>query len=392
MNKVYGIAITLILMVLALSGCDMLGIGGGYENSTTLAAIASAASEYNDEALVEALSSLDKDDYEEKGVGVKTLFVEDEVIRLLPNGTEVTITKTLDDGDTPADPEDDILTVYRQYDIWSGETKTETIIRPLKPAADWTGWDIAGQLVQVGTTQVEVDGFTIQEGTATATWQLEGTAVRLIRLENESSGIGGGGAVISTITEWDENGLQTRTRIRIRVTPDGTIETREFTFQEVEIDGEIYTKIIRDDGMYAIIISRSDPKITEYYTADGILLLITTVTRDPETRERTILRQRYDESGEPVGEPFEVNVSYRILGDTVIITRTTSNREITVVLKETPDGYEVTRGNYSYTVVFDGDDILLYNSDGSLIGTVTHNDDGTWSVVYPDGSEEIVSL
>ncbi len=61
--------------------------------------------------MVESLSDVDKDDYEETG-----------------SGSSENIT-------------DDILSVYRQYGIWSGETKTETIVRPLRPRPDWPGWD-----------------------------------------------------------------------------------------------------------------------------------------------------------------------------------------------------------------------------------------------------------
>ena len=39
---------------------------------------------------------------------------------------------------------------------------------------------------------------------------------------------------------------------------------------EFEEDGEIYVKVIRDDGKYAIVRSKIDPRITEYYTEDEL--------------------------------------------------------------------------------------------------------------------------
>ena len=60
-----------------------------------------------------------------------------------------------------------------------------------------------------------------------------------------------------------------------------------FTFEEIEVDGVIKTKIVRDDGRYAIVERARDPRVVEHYHADGKLHAV----RNRSTGERTITRE-----------------------------------------------------------------------------------------------------
>lgn len=364
----------LIVAGLALAGCSGMMPWGGVEMGTNLAALAATVVEYYEESIVENLGNVDKDDYEEAGSGAKAIYMTDETEKTLANGTVVTITKTLDDSGTPDDTTDDILTVYRQYEIWSGETKTEIIVRPLRPLPEWSGWDENGRLIQEGTVTIQIDGFTVHQGSATATWRLDINEVWLEKLETEITSVSGSGTIVKSVKEWDENGLITVTQTRVRVTPDGLVETREYSIEEVIIDGEGYAKILADDGSYAIIINKVDPRVVEHYDAEGTLRMITTVTRDPDTRERIVERRLFDENGEETGEVITVSLRYRVLGDTVLVTRTRDGRETTVSIRETAEGYEVIRQNITYSVVFSGTDVLIYGSNGDLIATVSRDE------------------
>lgn len=378
--------------VLYLPGCQFFGFGPTPSDSLNLASIASAASEYNDEMLLQTMNSVDKNDFESQSLGTMSLIVDGPTDTVLPNGTVVTITKVLDDADTPEDPIDDVLTVTREFDIWSGETRTEIIERPLPPEETWSGWNVDNLYTQQGTVEVFLDGFLVRSGNIQVTWRLVGSDVSLARLEKEVAGLGISGSVIRTTVEWDENGLETRTQVRVRVTENGEIVVHEFTFEEIEIDGVIYPKIIRDDGRYAIIKSRVDPRITEHYDAVDIMRSRTTATRNIQTGTRTIVLERFDDQGSLIGEPTEITVTYQFLGDTVIITKVIDDREIIIRIEESENGYEISRNGFIYYVVFLGGTIELYDRDMLLLGTVTFNEDGTWTIFYPDLSSEIVTL
>ena len=114
--------------------------------------------------------------------------------------------------------------------------------------------------------------------------------------------------------------------------------------------------------------------MVEHYDAEGTLRMITTVTRDPDTRERIVERRLFDENGEETGEVITVSLRYRVLGDTVLVTRTRDGRETTVSIRETAEGYEVIRQNITYSVVFSGTDVLIYGSNGDLIATVSRDE------------------
>ena len=86
---------------LAATGCGLLGIGA-YTDAGNLAAIAAAVNDYAHEEIAAAMNSLDKDDLEGTGTA-KTLY-EETIIRVLPNGTVVTIEWILVNVLTPIFP------------------------------------------------------------------------------------------------------------------------------------------------------------------------------------------------------------------------------------------------------------------------------------------------
>ena len=113
-------------------------------------------------------------------VGTQALIIDEEVY-VLPDGTEVTIVRMLDDRDT-ADPEDDLLTITRSFEMWEGATKTHQIQRPRPPESSWSGWE-DDRLTQAGTIEVYVEGIMIQHGTVDVTWQRAGDLVTVAAID-----------------------------------------------------------------------------------------------------------------------------------------------------------------------------------------------------------------
>lgn len=388
MNKwIKMMALTLVVAIGA-TGCGFLGFWG-YTDADSLVSIASVAAEYSDEEIVAAMSKLEKEDLEETGTA-KTLF-EDTLVKTLPNGTVVTIEWILDDNDTPTDTEDDTLQVTRTHETWAGFSKVERISRPVKPEPEWTGW-VDNVLTQIADIEVFVEGVKIMTGTMEATWNLVGSDVVLTAIEKEITRLDRNGTIVRTSITFDADGLQSKTQVRVRVAGDGEIIVHSFTFEEFEEDGEIYVKIIRDDGSYAIVRNRIDPRITEYYTSDDVLWAIVTETRNPEIQGHEIERQIFDEEGNLI-DTRTVTVTYRFQGDEVVVVKTFEDgRELTVRIMEDENGYTVQRGRFTYQVVFTEDGVEIYDEDGNLLGIVVFLDDGTAKVIYPDGAEEILDV
>ena len=180
-------------------------------------------------------------------------------------------------------------------------------------------------------------------------------------------------------------------RIRITATGDEVV-VHSFTFEEFVDNGEIYTKIIRDDGYYFIVIQPKDPKLTESYDPDGILLTRTTEFLDRETGELSIEKEFFDTEGNLI-ETRNCTMRFIFLGDEIIIIKTFDNGdEVTLRIQEEEDGYTVNRNGLVYSIRFIANGVEIYDENMDLIATVTVNEDGTWTVIYPDGSEETVSI
>ena len=147
-------------------------------------------------------------------VGTQALIIDEEVY-VLPDGTEVTIVRMLDDRDT-ADPEDDLLTITRSFEMWEGATKTHQIQRPRPPESSWSGWE-DDRLTQAGTIEVYVEGIMIQHGTVDVTWQRAGDLVTVDAIEQELTAVDPAGGIVRTMITVDDAGLQQKTVYRISI-------------------------------------------------------------------------------------------------------------------------------------------------------------------------------
>ncbi len=370
-----------------LTGCNWSG-SGTLTDTGELAAIASIAMDYNSQQATAALGQMDVEDLEEDGA--KTLFVE-EAEKVLQDGTIVTITKTHDDNDTPETTEDDLLTVSRVFDMWLGEEKTEIIERPLRPAADWSLW-VDDSLVQNGSCEEYIGGIKIAYGTIKATWLRTGDEVRLTKIDKEYIRLDRNGIIVRTIIEIDENGLESKSKLRIRVTDGNEVIIHSFTFEEIDEDGVIFTKIISSDGRYSIIRNQKDPRITEFYTAEGILVKRSTEARDSENRALNITVEFFDSEGIKTYEK-NIAVKFRFIGDEVIITKTFDDkREVIISISESDEGYTVTKNGHVYSIVFTESGIEIYDNIGDLLAYITVNDDGSWTVETPEGVDTVAAL
>jgi hypothetical protein len=378
-----------VLLVFLFSGCWLNQ--PSFTGPEELALIASSVKSFSDKEVLAAMSSIEKDEFEGNDSGSpKTIFEETETI-VLPDGTVVIITRTLDDKDTTDDTEDDILTVRREFQGFDGLVRVETITRPLKPELDWAGWD-GDELVQTANGEVTIEGVTVKTGFIKAYWDKSSGEVVLTTIEKEYTHIDRNGQIVRTIIEIDEDGLLSKTQYRIRVTVDGEIIVHSFEFEEFEdVDGKIYVKIIRDDGNYCIIRSRCNPVIREYYTADGILRMRVTEERTEGTRIIEITREFYDAEGNLIREEHGT-IEYRFInGELVIIKTLDDGRSFELIISESEDGFLVNRDGFIYQVVIQGDTIYIYGEDGGLIGHVSFLEDGS-VVVTSNGTTEIIDL
>ena len=156
-------------------------------------------------------------------VGTQALIIDEEVY-VLPDGTEVTIVRMLDDRDT-ADPEDDLLTITRSFEMWEGATKTHQIQRPRPPESSWSGWE-DDRLTQAGTIEVYVEGIMIQHGTVDVTWQRAGDLVTVAAIEQELTAVDPAGGIVRTMITVDDAGLQQKTVYRISISDGYEIRSR----------------------------------------------------------------------------------------------------------------------------------------------------------------------
>lgn len=311
------------LLLFLVGGCQFLGIGPNPEKPLDLALIAAAAADYNDEVAVASVVSMDKDDYEGTVDGTSAKDLSRTKIRTMPDGASVTITWELIEND-PDDPEDDEIKITRVFERRSGETMTEILLRPLKPRFDWTSWDENNQIIQTGSTEVYLEDIKIKWGTLTALWQRTDTDVYLARLVREMDGVGRQGIIHRTISEWDADGLETRTQIRIRLSQQEEIIVHTLTFTDVDIDGVRYTKIIREDGAYVLVrkeVVPGDPRIVEHYDSNEVLRMRDTITIDAETRVKTVVRQYFDEDGNEIGEPITAEITYEYVDGRIVVTQ-----------------------------------------------------------------------
>jgi len=383
-----------LLMFAVLTGCQLLPFGNA-NSAKNLALFASSITDYRNDSAVASSSKLDADDLQGKGIVTGRSLNTTTRTVTRDDGTVVTIVEVVDDNNTPDNPADDTVTVTRTYDIWAGAQKQDKIIRSKKPGLDWAGWQY-GLFVQSGISIISfINGVKVSEGTMDVTWRQDDTEVNLAEIVKETHRIDRNGVVVKVDTVIDENGLQTKTKYRIKVTSGGDIIVHKFTYEEfIGDDGQVYTKIVRDDGSYAVILQKKNPRITEYYTADGILKVRVTETRDKSTGELSVVKEIYDASGKLI-DTKNISFQYEFLGDEVVVTKTFDNgKQLTMTVKESDEGYTVNRNGFVYNVKFEGNDVLIYDADSNLIAKVSFNDDGSLTIIYADSSKgsETVTL
>ncbi|MCD6120245.1 MAG: hypothetical protein J7K04_00235, partial [Spirochaetales bacterium] len=280
-----------LLMLAFFTGCQLMPFGNA-NSAKNLALLASSITDYRNDSAVASSSKLDANDLQGKGIVIgKSLTTTIRTVTR-DDGTVVTIVEVVDDNNTPDNASDDTVTVTRTYDIWAGAQKQDKIVRPKKPGLDWAGWQ-DGLFVQKDISITSfINGVKVSEGTMDVTWRQNGSDVNLAEIVKETHRIDRNGVVVKVDTVIDTDGLQTKTKYRIKVTASGDIVVHKFTYEEfIGDDGQVYTKIVRDDGSYAVILQKKNPRITEYYTAEGTLRMRVTETRDKSTGELSVVKE-----------------------------------------------------------------------------------------------------
>ena len=76
-----------------------------------------------------------------------------------------------------------------------------------------------------------------------------------------------------------------------------------------------------------------------------------------------------------------------------VVTKTVGDRRVVIRIKEDAEnGYEIDRNGFTYYVVFNGDDVEIYDDERNLIGTVRFEEDGSVTIIYPDASTDTIIL
>ena len=352
--------------------------------------MASSVSDYrNTQALVSIgkreISDLNDTDFFDPLLS-KTIFIF-EWTEVLPDGTAITVLKVLDDQNTPGDTEDDVVSMTRTYDIWDGEAeKIEKITRPRVPEPGWSSWE-GDTLEWEGDVDFFVESVKVKSGTLSVTWKKtdggEGTPppeeeIYVSKIVIELQRIDKRGIIEKHVINVNEDGSREETKYRVVVTNGEEVVVHTLVYTEIEEGGEIYTKIINDDGSYTIVRKVWDPRITEYYTPEDIMRIRTT-----EIREGKILyveKELYTDDGELV-ETRNIEYRFYFLGDEAIILRKIiGDQEITIRIEESSNGYKITRNGFIYIVQFTSEGIKIYNEDMQLIAVVVLNNLGIWEV------------
>ncbi len=374
----------------SLSRCQMFPLNSDPLSAKNLAMVVSSVADYRNDSTVAASSKLEVDDVSGKGIVISKSLTSTTRVITRSDGVVVTVVEVLDDNNTPADKSDDTLTVTRTYTAWNGAARMDKIIRPLKPQADWNGWN-ADNLYTQDNIKISsfINGVKISEGTETLVWRKENDTVSIYKIIKETHRVGRNGNINKVEIVVDKNGLQKKTLYRIHVTSDGEVVVHSFTFEEITgADGKVYTKIVKDDGSYAIVIEKKNPRVVEYYTADGILKMRITEERDMSTGDLSVTKQFYDSEGNLI-RTRKVVFSYKFIGDEVVVTKKFDNgRSVTMTISESENGYTINRNGYIYIVKFEKSDVAIYDKDSNLIATVVFNDDGSVTVQYNGSNKE----
>jgi len=384
------------LAVLWISSCSLLGIGQSDEIQASLAA--GALLDYVASQGLEQVQELDtaSETYDLDASGGTSASVRavtsDTNVWEFPNVT-ITITREIDDQDTPT-PTDDIVTVTRELDYGFEAIKVHVLVRPLRPTTDpdWdsyvdgegtSGWtvDPADKIVQSGTMENLLGSVQLSGGDVEATWARVGDTIFAEQIVREMSNLVHPNVVRRTIITQTADGETTLVRER---EVDGVV-VHSFTVEPyVDPDtGEILTRIVRDDGSFAIVRARGDrlgeARIVDYYNADGLLLMRTEEVRSFATGTIVSTRKYYGPDGE-ITDTRVVTYSINYIEgdeDAVQITRTVDGRTRIVTITESGEVYVVIMGGETYLMrVVNANKVEFLDDAGNVIMTAERTADG----------------
>ncbi len=406
MVKVWG---TISLVALAASGCALLGWGNGTEIDASFAA--GAVLDYVSAEGFEQSQELEiaADTYNlqvapaqgSQSVAVARTVTTDEIVREYPNVT-VTITRSLDDMDTPDDKTDDVLTVTRSADYGFDAPYVQVLVRPLRPEApgsEWdsfdggtSGWLVApiDEITQTGTIDRSLGDVTVADGSVQATWMWSGSSVYAGKIVRELSDLVRPNIAHRTIITQDDAGDTSLTRERV---VDGEVVRLATVESWVDPDdGLTYRRIVDEDGGYAVVRAQGNragtPRVVDYYSSDGTRFLQVSETRSGARGTMTSTRTFYDADGTILDTRI---VEYALRyhegdEDQVEITRSVNGRSRTVTITESGEVYLATVRGVEYRVrVIDANTVEFLDSSGSVYMTAVRNADGSWSITTPDG-------
>jgi hypothetical protein len=399
---------TLAIAVLWISSCSLMGFGQRDEIQASLAA--GALLDYVAAQGLEQVQELDTagDTYDlgasgGTSAGVRAVTSDTKVWEY-PDVT-ITITRELDDQDTPT-PTDDTLTVTRELDYGFEANKVHVLVRPLRPTTDpeWdsymdgdgsSGWtvDPTDQILQDGTIAILLGDVQLSGGEVEATWARVGDIIFAEQIIKEMSNVVHPNVVHRTIITQTVDGETSLLRER---EVDGIV-VHSFTVEPyVDPDtGETLPRITRDDGGYAIVRARGDrlggPRIVDYYNAEDLLLMRMEEIRSFPIGTMVSTRTYFGPDGEITGiRTVTYSVNY-IEGDedSVQITRTVNGRTRVVTITESGDVYVVVMNGESYLMrVVDASTVEFLDDAGNVIMIAERSPDGSWQITI--GGEVVI--
>lgn len=394
-------------VALILSGCANGFLGIGMSENESAAFAAGALFDYVAEQGYEEVDELDAVDDTYDTDSSRALSESDVTIEF--QGFTLIIKHTRDDNDTPSDPTDDQVTVERLFDFNEAD-RYDILVRPRRPTTD-SAWDTlwaadpedqivqstpedqpiehkVGEIAGIDDTAGIEAAVTVSTGNATVTWMREIDTVWAYQIVQENTRV------------TDPNLIHRRTVLRETADSD-----RSLTFEK-EVDGEIihsfvveqwtdpedgleYTRIVRDDGGYAVIREKKNPRIVDYYSAEDVRFMRSSETNNRSARMREVTRTWYDEEGNEIGSTtVEFALTYE--DGVATISRSTGGRTRQVQITEEGEVYVVSwRGN-EYRIVFEDPYTMIFvDDDGDEIARAERTEDGRWRIVR-DGDSEIV--
>lgn len=320
--------------MLWISSCSLMGFGQRDEIQASLAAgaLLDYVAAQGPEQIQELDTAGDTYDLGTSGSAGVRAVTSDTKVWEYPDVT-ITITRELDDQDTPT-PTDDTLTVTREFDYGFEANRVHVLVRPLRPTTDpeWdsymdgdgsSGWtvDPTDQILQDGTIAILLGDVQLSGGEVEATWARVGEIIFAEQIIKEMSNVVHPNVVHQTIITQTVGGETSLLRER---EVDGIV-VHSFTVEPyVDPDtGEALARITRDDGSYAIVRARGDrlggPRIVHYYNPDDLLLMRMEETRSFPIGTMVSTRTYFGPDGEIAERSPDGSWQITIGGEVVIV-------------------------------------------------------------------------